>query len=299
MIMHPSLSAPLAKGGFILGQDDIYSAPIHLFTSEQNAERELRERVAAQQYDDYLLTLSKHHSIPVMDHEVDRFLKFIPERGVILDIGGCWGWHWRRLATTRPDVGVLIIDFVRANLLHAKKMLGSLVGEQIALMHADATALPFPTANAPHSGFDGIWTVQVFQHIPDFARACSEADRVLKTGGHFFNYSLSCTPLNKMIYRLLSKTFHVEGNYKNQFILNRANDRQRDIVSNIFFWGGDGERAVYRVFVSSCSSLTFSGRQRSYIGRIDALCGDAPWLGVWNARQRSFYAQKLPVPHIR
>lgn len=161
--------------------DGIYSGHITT-TQDQATERALRERVAAVHYDNYLDAISHSHSIAVMDYEVDRFLAKIPQGGLILDIGGCWGWHWRRLVNTRPDVGVLIVDFVRSNLPHALNVLGSLVGHQVALMHADATALPFAVdANFP--GFDGVWTVQTFQHIPAFDKAVSEAYRVLKRGG--------------------------------------------------------------------------------------------------------------------
>ncbi len=232
--MHTELSTIFASSAFAQGSDGIYSAPMPSSASDQDDERELRERVAAQHYDSYLAAIAHSHSIPVMDHEVDRFLTKMPQGALILDIGGCWGWHWRRLATTRPDVGVLIIDFVRANLSHAQKVLGPLVGAQVALMHADATALPFLDADAASAGFDGVWTVQAFQHIPDFARACREAHRVLKPGGRFANYSLHTTPLNRTIHRLLGKTFHTAGMVKNAFHLTRANDSQRQIVADIF-----------------------------------------------------------------
>ena len=62
---------------------------------------------------------------------------------------------------TRPDVGVLIVDFVRSNLPHARNILGDLVGGQVALMHADATALPF-AVDSSFQDFDGVWTVQTF-----------------------------------------------------------------------------------------------------------------------------------------
>ncbi len=238
MTAHPQLSFILINGALAQGPDGIYSAPMPSSASDQAPERALRERVAAQHYDSYLAAIAHSHSIPVMDHEVDRFLARMPQGALILDIGGCWGWHWRRLATTRPDVGVLIIDFVHANLSHAQKVLGPLVGAQVALMHADATALPFPDADAASAGFDGVWTVQVFQHIPDFARACREAHRVLKPGGQFANYSLHPTPLNRTIYRLLGKTFHTEGMVKNAFHFTSANDSQRQIIADIFGGGG-------------------------------------------------------------
>lgn len=212
--------------------DGIYTAELP-DSMDQADEVRLREKVATSKYDDYLKAISGSHSIPVMDYEVDRFLSKIPEGGVILDVGGCWGWHWRRLASTRPDVGVLIIDFVRANLFHAKHILGKLVGEQVALMHADATALPFSDASED-VGFDGIWTVQVFQHIPDFRRACNEAHRVCRPGGVFINYSLHNTPTVRVVYRLLGKAFTSEGMIANTFYLCRANEAQKKVVSEIF-----------------------------------------------------------------
>ena len=161
--------------------DGIYSSRI-ASSEDQAAEITLREHVAAAQHDDYLAVISSSHSIMVMDHEVDRFLAKIPQGGLILDIGGCWGWHWRRLAMTRPDLGVLIVDFVRSNLPHARNILGDLVGGQVALMHADATALPF-AVDSSFQDFDGVWTVQTFQHIPAYDKAVVEAYRVLKGGG--------------------------------------------------------------------------------------------------------------------
>ena len=84
--------------------------------------------MAAAAYDDYLEAVAQSHSIPVMDREVTRFLATQRRDALLLDIGGCWGWHWRRIGETRRDVGVVVVDFVRGNLAHAKRVLGALVG---------------------------------------------------------------------------------------------------------------------------------------------------------------------------
>ena len=55
-----------------------------------------------------------------MDHEVEQFISDLPMNSIILDVGGCWGWHWRNLEVIRPDIDVVIVDFVRANLIHVK-----------------------------------------------------------------------------------------------------------------------------------------------------------------------------------
>ena len=197
-------------------------------TINQNQAEEiaLREKVANEYYVDYMAEVSKHHSVPVMDHEIDRFLEKIPENGLILDIGGCWGWHWRDIAQKRSDINVLIIDFVVGNLVHAQNLLGPLVGTQVALMDADATDLPFIISDN-FTGFDGVWTVQVFQHIPDFSKAVKEVARVLRKGGFFINYSLHKTPLNRFIYFLFRKKFHIEGELHGLFYLSRANKQQK------------------------------------------------------------------------
>lgn len=275
---------------FPKGHDGIYSSDLGRSNVDQAAERETREQVAAQHYEHYLEAIEKSHSIPVMDYEVDRFLSNMPYGAAILDIGGCWGWHWRRLASTRPDVGVVIIDFVRSNLVHCARVLGPLVGGQVALMHADATALPFADASRTNLGFEGVWTVQTFQHIPDFPRACREAHRVLDPGGLFANYSLHNTPINRLIYRVFGKSFHSEGMVKDAFYLSRANDTQRNIVADTF-------RALVVDRYTECLfhpdlKLGRAGRRGSLLGIIDSHLGNSPSLGRWIARQRSFEVAK-------
>ena len=291
MVTNNRLRALLSRDDLHIGADPdgIWNCTISGMTTEQEVERKLREGVAARHYDDYLANIARNHSIPVMDREIDRFLAQMPPGALILDIGGCWGWHWRRLAATRPDVGVLIIDFVRANLGHARKLLGALIGTQVALMHADALAIPLPSARSSFEGFDGIWTVQVFQHIPDFEQACKEAHRVLKPGGWFTNHSLHATPFNRVIYRLLRKHYHLDGIRKNQFHLTRANDGQRRILDGIFVEGRD--RYTECLFHPDLK-FHWAGRHNSFLGIFDAQLGDLPWLGKWVARQRGFEGRK-------
>jgi len=288
MNIHNGLAALLRDNAFVLGADGIYAVPQTEFTVEQTQERHLREQVAGQQYDEYFTPIARSHSIPVMDYEIDRFLAQMPQGALILDIGGCWGWHWRRLATTRPDIGVLVVDFVRANLGHARKLLGPLVGTQVALMHADAMALPFPAAGM-NLGFDGVWTVQTFQHIPDFARACGEASRVLRSGGRFTNHSLHITPFNRMLYRLLGQPYHCDGMKNNQFHLTRANNKQRQILADFFPEGKD--RYTECLFHPDLK-CHWTGNRKNLIGTLDARLGELPWLGRWIARQRGFEGRK-------
>ena len=284
--MLPRLTSILGSGSIVLGSDGIYSAPFPESSIKQHEEIGYRDAVAARQSDDYMTAVAGSHSIPVMDYEVDRFLSNMPNGALILDIGGCWGWHWRRLATARPDVGVVIMDFARSNLVHAFRMLGPLVGAQVVLLHADATALPFLDADEVQDGFDGVWTVQALQHVPDFLLACRESRRVLKRGGAFTNFSLHATPLNRLIYAIAGKHYHTEGKLDGAFHLTRANDEQRRALSGVF-------SATVNDRYSECLfhpdlRFSFSGRPGALLGRLDARLGALPWLGRWVARQRGF-----------
>jgi ubiquinone/menaquinone biosynthesis C-methylase UbiE len=258
-------------------------------SADQSAEIELRERVASEHYGNYLDAISRSHSISVMDHEVDRFLSKMPVGALILDIGGCWGWHWRRLAHTRPDVGVLIIDFVRSNLTHAQGVLGELVGHQVALMHADATALPFKV-DANFLGFDGIWTVQTFQHIPCFDKAVSEACSVLKRGGIFANYSLNVQPPIRCLYHLLGRRYITEGKVEGAFWLARASKKQKRGIEAAF--GGTVYERWSEILYSPELHFPAPGTEGSLLGKFDALLSNNIGFLGWFARQRSFHCTK-------
>ncbi len=225
----------------------------------------------------------------VMDHEVDRFLAKIPQGGLILDIGGCWGWHWRRLAMTRPDVGVLIVDFVRSNLPHARNILGDLVGGQVALMHADATALPF-AVDSSFQDFDGVWTVQTFQHIPAYDKAVVEAYRVLKGGGLFANYSLNVQAHIRGIKRMLGKDYPISGWVEGSYWLARASLEQKLQIEEIF--GNAVTERWSEILYSPELHFTAPGKEGSWLGKLDALLSNNAGILRWLARQHSFHCQK-------
>ena len=286
--MNSKLASILSKTNCVEQGDGIFVSKTPEISDLQKDEVVLRERIAKIIYDDYFNIIAKNHSIPVMDSEVDRFIAKMPEGAIILDIGGCWGWHWRRIAKNRPDIGVLIIDFVRNNLAHALNVLGPLVGTQVALMHADATALPFATTN--EGIFDGIWTVQTFQHIPDFTKAIKESHRVLKPRGYFINYSLHKTPLNRSVYKILGKSYHCEGMVKGSFYLARANDHQLEIIEKIF--ASKVVEGFAECLFHPDLKLTFTGRPGSLIGRLDVFFSHIRSLAFLIARQRIFLVSK-------
>lgn len=269
--------------GLERGPDGIYSAALAP-PSDQVDEIRLREMVAQRDYDDLLAEVARHHSVPVMAGEVHWFLRRIRPDGIVADVGGGWGWHWRHLDVERPDVCVMVIDLVRENLRLAARILGTLVNERVFLVHADATRLPFPSAV-----FDGYWSVQALQHIPRFEQAVIEAHRVLRSQGEFASYSLNRAKLIETVYRVMGRPYHVEGKRAGSFYLARASAEQAGIVSSVF-----GSPAVSR-YTEVLFHPEFglrSGREASRLGAIDAGLSGSSALFSWVARQRSYHARK-------
>ena len=253
--------------------------------TSQAAEQRMREKVAAAVYDDYLAEISKHHSIEVMDREVVRFVENIPRGGTVIDVGGCWGWHWRNLHVQRPDLNVVIVDFVRDNLLHARRLLRERIGQNVWLMHGDATKLDLPAGV-----FDGYWSVQALQHVPDVDVAIQEAARVLKPGGLFANYSLNDGLMIRLVYRLLRREYIVNGQASGRYYLRRADRAQRETVARTF--GTQVAERFTELLFKPELRLSSPGRKGSPLGRLDArLSGRSP-LAALIARQRSYHARK-------
>lgn len=265
------------------GKDGIWSSKLPV--SEQEEEQRFREKLADIKIDNYLDTVSEHHSISVMDNEILRFIEFMPVNSIILDVGGCWGWHWRNIDNLRPDIGIIIIDFVRSNLNHAINLLGPLIGEQIELVHADATALPFPDKVV-----DGVWTVQTLQHIPSYLNAYNESYRVLKKKGRLINYSLHINPIIGFIYFLLRKHYHKKGEVDNSYYLIRADDNQKHELENVFSEKVD-DRYCECLFHPDLR-LTFTGKEGSYIGKFDYYLSKFFIISRFLARQRCFEVLK-------
>ena len=251
--------------------------------TSQQKEIRLRKKVAAKIYDDYLDEVANHHSVEVMDYEVKRALQQLPENGVIVDVGGCWGWHWRNLCWQRPDVQVVIMDFVKENLLHAQNVLGLTVNKSIHLVHGDATQCPFPD-----DSFDLYWSVQALQHVPDFVKCVEEAKRILSGEGRFLNYSLNREKAVEILYRVFGKNYVVEG-YTGSMFLSRASVTQISQIEKVF------DNPVEKRFSEALFHPDLrlkTGRDGSLWGKLDAKIGSClPILGCI-ARQQSFQTFK-------
>lgn len=260
--------------------DDIYS--YSFISSGQDDEIRLRKRSASERSANLLEKVSKHHSISVMDREVRLFLKKIPQDGLIIDAGGCLGWHWRNLNNIRPDVTVLNIDFIRENLCRAKYIIGSQLNNNIFLVHGNATSLIFED-----NTFDGYWSVQALQHIPNFKKAIYEAYRVLKRGGIFANYSWNNQLLIRLIYGLIGKKYHIEGEIPGSYYLARASNKQRRLISEVF--SNTVERRFTEIIFPLINS---SGKEKSLIGKIDSMLSSNNFLFSIIANQQSYHTVK-------
>lgn len=263
--------------------DGIYSSGVDI--NAQAEEKRFREEIASRKIDNYLQEIAKYHSVPVMDKEVKHFLKKIPKNGVILDVGGCWGWHWRNIETLRPDVRVVILDFVRKNLKHAKKLLRKQINRSAFLLYGDATSIKIGD-----NLFDGYWSVQTMQHIPNFKKAAKEAFRVLKPGGVYANYSLNNQALVRFIYRLLGKHYHVSGKVDGSFYLDRASNNQIDILEKIF--GVEVVKRYSEILFSPELLLQIGSKERSITGKLDSLFSSSFKPLALIARQQSHHLIK-------
>ncbi|HIA14680.1 MAG TPA: class I SAM-dependent methyltransferase, partial [Nitrospirales bacterium] len=194
--------------------------------------------------------------------------------------------NWRRISNARPDITVFIIDFVRSNFIHAKNILGCQINNQIFLVHGDATSLVFE-----ENTFDGWWSVQALQHIPNFKKAVSEAWRVLKPGGIFANYSLNNQALIKLVYKMKGRQYHAKGQVPGSFYLARASYEELKQVEDIF--SNRCKRRYSEVIFSPELKIKFPGNEKSIVGRIDSYMSSGMPIFSWVARQQSFHTFKI------
>lgn len=273
--------APDFLSPFARGLDGVYGAPNT--STDQEAERAFRAAIAARSYPNLLDEIARHHSIPVMDKEVEHFLRNIPPGGVVLDVGGCWGWHWRSLGSIRSDVTLCIVDLIRENFTHARRILGDQIDRNVFLVHGDATALDFPTQS-----FDAYWSVQALQHVPNFSAAIDEAHRVLRPGGLFACYSLNDAMLVRSLYRLAGRHYHRRGHIEGAFYLERMSEQQIETVKKRF--GNDIQQRFTELLFNPDLSLTQSGAAGSIWGRMDAGLSGGGWWRKLIAHQHSVHA---------
>ena len=238
----------------------------------QNKEFKMRTDIANKNYKNYLEEISKYHSIEVMDSEIIKFTKQLKSNSVVLDLGCGWCWHWRNIHKIRPDITIVAVDFIRENFEHAKKILSKSSLKQFYFINDDIHNINFKK-----NTFDSIWTVQVFQHIPNLNKVLKEAQRVLKVGGSLFNYHL-----NNSIFVVIKNLLFSNTNIKKYYHLNRNLTSNKKLFSNIF---------KSKVFIEYNEVLFhpelkfFFGNKNSFLSKIDSKLSGSGLLRSYLARQ--------------
>ena len=138
--------------------------------------------------------------------------------------------------------------------------------------------------------FDGYWSVQTHQHIPDLRLALNEANRVLKNGGAFATYNLNIQPWHKFLCGLLRKPYIIEGLMNGQFFLRRATDNQVSLIDNLFKTKSSSRYS--ELFFQPPLKLLFPGKLNSLLGKVDAFLSGESIVHKFIARQRSFHTFK-------
>jgi len=284
----------VALASFSPDSDGIYDrlSQADSFTGEgQRREHEFRQSIARNAGHADLNEIGNYHSVRVMDAEVGQFLEGIPKNGLILDVGAGWGWHWRNLHQTRPDVTLVIVDFAKENLILARDLLRHQNEERLFLVQADARSLPFHIS-PEFAGFDGVWSVQTLQHVPEFESAVREIHASLKKGGVFWNYSLSVQPHIRLMKRALGRPYVTAGETPQGFWLERGSKKQATWLGELFH---SPVTVRYSEFIFSPEiRFTLAGFPASRVlGSLDAQLSGRSWVPRSFARQISYHLRKV------
>ena len=139
-------------------------------------QKPLTENQARSKYEtDYIRVAEAEAKAYHIQEQVDAFVKLfkLADRPV-LEIGSGRGY----LQDVAQNYTGLDISPTVARFYHKKFVLGS------------ATALPFPD-----NSFDGVWSIWVFEHVPNPEQAFYEARRVTRDNGMIFLHpAWNCTP---------------------------------------------------------------------------------------------------------
>lgn len=249
----------------------------------QNKEFKIRKKVAKKNYPNYLKEISLHHSISVMDKEVKKFINLLPKKSIICDIGGSWGWHWRNVDIIRPDIKIVIVDFIFENLLIAKKILKDKINKQIFLINDDCCNFYIK-----NNFFDAIWSVQTLQHIPKYNKVYKNIYNQLKNSGCFYNCNLNINYLIRFIYLIFRKKYLIKG-YSNNYYLERSNKKQKEDLEKVF---KNKSTTIYSELLFHPDLKIFTGSRNNVFGKIDSFLTGKSSIKKFLARQEAFLIYK-------
>jgi ubiquinone/menaquinone biosynthesis C-methylase UbiE len=249
----------------------------------QKKEFILRKKIAKKKYENFFKEIALHHSINVMDREVEKFLKLLPKNSIVCDIGGSWGWHWRNIGKDRPDIKVIIVDFIFENLLIAKKILENKINKQIFLINDDCCKF-----NIKNNLFNAVWSVQTLQHIPNYVYVYKKIYNQLKPSGYFYNCNLNINYMINLIYWILNKKYLIKG-FNNNYYLEKSNNVQKKYLEAIF---KNKVTTIYSELLFHPDLKLFTGSKNNFIGKIDSLLSGNSIVKKIFARQETFLIKK-------
>lgn len=249
----------------------------------QKKEFVLRKKIATKRYDNFIREISLHHSVNVMDREVEKFIKLLPKNSIISDMGGSWGWHWRNIEKKRPDIKIVIIDFIFENLLIAKKILRNKINKQIFLVNTDCCKF-----NIKNNFFDAVWSVQTLQHIPNYIQIYKKIYNQLKPGGYFYNCNLNNNYMINLVYKILKKKYLIKG-FNNNYYLERSSNMQKESLEKIF---KNKVITIYSELLFHPDLKIFTGSPNNLIGKIDSFLTGKSIIKKIFSRQETFLIKK-------
>jgi ubiquinone/menaquinone biosynthesis C-methylase UbiE len=249
----------------------------------QKKEFILIKKIAKKKYENFFKEIALHHSINVMDREVEKFLKLLPKNSIVCDIGGSWGWHWRNIDKDRPDIKVIIVDFIFENLLIAKKILENKINKQIFLINDDCCKF-----NIKNNLFNAVWSVQTLQHIPNYVYVYKKIYNQLKPSGYFYNCNLNINYMINLIYWILNKKYLIKG-FNNNYYLEKSNNVQKKYLEAIF---KNKVTTIYSELLFHPDLKLFTGSKNNFIGKIDSLLSGNSIVKKIFARQETFLIKK-------
>ena len=186
----------------------------------------------------------------------------------------------------RPDLTIVILDLIRENLVHAQKILiEGISKERVFLVHGNACSLQFDAQT-----FDGVWSVQTTQHIPDYNTVCSEIYRVLKSKGVYWDYGLNNAAVIRVIYKLFQRNYHVIGKVAGAFFLRRINKEVLDCVEQVFNHSVNVRYS--ELLFTPDLGYRLGASENSMLGHLDSYLSGKSIVGKLIARQCSFHVKK-------
>jgi len=116
--------------------------------------------------------------------------------GIVLEIGCGQGAGIEVILQQFQAAHVCAIDLDSLQIEAARKRLHTKYEGRFTLIQGDVNQLPFEDAS-----FDAAFDFGVLHHVPDWQKAVSEVQRVLKPGGTFYFEEVTRTALESWVYR--------------------------------------------------------------------------------------------------